>query len=249
MTRVLVTSAGGPGGYALVRALKSYDYEVVTTDVREHIGAASLADDHHITPPRDHPGFLKSLPRYDYWLPCNSEEAYLKHRSIDVWRCLDKHRLYSYLRDKAPHVLPMFWLSKPTQGAGGRGHALFMEYLEPPEYHVDVLMLDEPVILPRLVTDHYHKDGTLLHCQLVDNPVYKTVVRELLPFFAFEGVWNFQFMGGKLLEINPRISSQLYTKDWCLPHLMIEYALTGKVGEYTIPWGAEMKRYFTQETL
>lgn len=107
---------------------------------------------------------------------------------------------------------------------------MVMEYVEGMECAADVFCKDGRVLMGFVKTREAMRAGLAMGFRVVDSPVLwdyaKYVAAQLgLNYFA-----NIQFKGGKLLEVNPRISTMMIQEDFNMPWLAVKHTL-GLCGE------------------
>jgi carbamoyl-phosphate synthase large subunit len=115
------------------------------------------------------------------------------------------------------------------------------EFIEGAEHTVDVFCRDGRVLVGFVKTREAIKAGLAMRFETVEEPrLYRhaqTVVRALeLDCFA-----NIQFKGGKLLEVNPRVSTFVHQEDFNMPYLGIKYMLS-EVGDAELQAASERVR-------
>jgi len=129
---------------------------------------------------------------------------------------------------------------------------LVMEYLEGEECTTDPIALHGEMLLCMAKTVEAARWGVIVKGELVDRPELVEQTREILRAIPLSYNLNLQFIGGKLIEINPRVSSFIYQDDLIPPYLAIQLAL----GEITadevramqskVRIGRRMVRYMDQ---
>jgi len=129
---------------------------------------------------------------------------------------------------------------------------LVMEYLEGPEYTTDPIALDGDMLLCTTKTVEVARWGVVVKSQLVDKPELVEQTREILRTIPLSYNVNVQFIGDKLIEINPRVSTFIFQENLIAPYLAIRLAL----GELTsddvrtyqrrVRVGRRMVRYMDQ---
>jgi len=102
---------------------------------------------------------------------------------------------------------------------------LVMEKLEGEEIAVDVLCQDGEVLLYCARTVETQRSGVVMTGEIVDRPEIIEQVKAILKAIPLDYCVNLQFIGGKLIEINPRVSTFIYQDDLCMPWLAIQLAL------------------------
>jgi len=111
------------------------------------------------------------------------------------------------------------------EGASDFPSFLVMEYLEGMEYTTDPIALDGDMLLCTVKTVEAARWGVIVKGQLVDRPELVEQTREILRAIPLSYNVNIQFIGDKLIEINPRVSSFIYQPDLIAPYVAIRLAL------------------------
>ncbi len=129
---------------------------------------------------------------------------------------------------------------------------LVMEFLEGTEFTTDPIALDGDMLLCTTKTVEAARWGVIVKGQLVDCPELVEQTREILRAIPLSYNVNVQFIGDKLIEINPRVSSFVYQEDLIAPYLAIRLAL-GELSpddvrgyQQHIQVGRRMVRYMDQ---
>jgi hypothetical protein len=65
----------------------------------------------------------------------------------------------------------------------------------------------------------------------IDRPELVDLTRKVVRKLDLDYYQSVQWIGGKLLEINPRVSTFVYQEDFIIPYLGIKYALGELSGE------------------
>ena len=102
---------------------------------------------------------------------------------------------------------------------------LVMEYLEGVEYTTDPIALDGEMLLCTTKTVEAARWGVIVKGELVDRPELVGQTREILKAIPLSYCVNIQFIGDRLIEINPRVSSFIYQDELIAPYLAIRLAL------------------------
>jgi len=129
---------------------------------------------------------------------------------------------------------------------------LVMEYVEGQEVTADSLCLDGEALLTTVKTVEQARWGVIVRGELVDRPDLLAQTEEILHVIPLSYNVNLQFIGKKLIEINPRVSTFIYQDDLIAPYLAIKLALgeldTEGVRAYQarIAYGRRMVRYMDQ---
>ena len=129
---------------------------------------------------------------------------------------------------------------------------LVMEYLEGTEFTTDPIALDGDMLLCTTKTVEAARWGVIVKGQLVDRPDLVEQTREILRAIPLSYNVNIQFIGDRLIEINPRVSTFIFQEDLIAPYLAIRLALgelsSDDVREYQqrVRIGRRMARYMDQ---
>jgi carbamoyl-phosphate synthase large subunit len=129
---------------------------------------------------------------------------------------------------------------------------LVMEYLPGQEVTTDSLCLEGEKLLTTVKTVEQARWGVIVRGELVRRPDLVAQTREILRVIPLSYNVNLQFIGKKLIEINPRVSTFIYQVDLIAPYLAIKLAL-GELDadgvrsyEDRITYGRRMVRYMDQ---
>jgi len=137
---------------------------------------------------------------------------------------------------------------------GGKGfpEMLVMELVEGEELAVDALCRGGRTLIASAKTREAFRAGLAMEFRIIDRPDLLEHSRRLVEALALDWIVNVQFLGDRLLEINPRISTLVYQPDLNLPWLAVRLAL-GEIdadevaalnGRTTI--GRRVTRYYDQ---
>ncbi len=170
--------------------------------------------------------------------------------------CLNKGETYNALKgiiDLPEYVYSKTGLVvKPENGKGGKGvkyleEKFAMERLKGEEIDVDVLSDGKELLVAECKTRERAYGGVLMEGQIVQRPEIVSQIKKILEVIPLRYMSVFQFIGGKLLEINPRIAGAVI--DQKLPYLAIKYALGETTKEilkrYKIPYNKRIAKYTT----
>jgi len=117
-------------------------------------------------------------------------------------------------------------------GALGRGpfpRLLLMEYVSGPEFVVDAFVKDGEIVLHQVKTREAVRAGVAMSFRTVDLPELVTVSRHICRALGLDAFVSIQFIGNRLIEVNPRVSTFVYQEDFILPYLGVKFAL-GELG-------------------
>jgi carbamoyl-phosphate synthase large subunit len=102
---------------------------------------------------------------------------------------------------------------------------LVMELVDGPEHTVDGICRDGRLVLGHAKTREAMRAGLAMWFETVDRPDLVAAADRLAGELGLDWLVNVQFIGGRLLEINPRISTVMYQEDLNLPYLALRHAL------------------------
>jgi carbamoyl-phosphate synthase large subunit len=129
---------------------------------------------------------------------------------------------------------------------------LVMEYVAGQEVTSDCLCLDGEALLTTVKTVEQARWGVIVRGELVRRPDLVTQTYDILRVIPLSYCVNLQFIGDKLIEINPRVSTFIYQEDLIAPYLAVKLALgeldLEGVRAYRdrIAYGRRMVRYMDQ---
>jgi glutathione synthase/RimK-type ligase-like ATP-grasp enzyme len=129
---------------------------------------------------------------------------------------------------------------------------IVQEYLDGPEETVDAICLAGELLLPMTRTREALRAGLAMDFTLIDRPREEEYSARLAAELQMDYFLSVQFKGGKLMEINPRVSTIVYTPEINPPALAVGLALgTTDPGELRrlrprVPIGRRAIRYFDQ---
>ncbi|MFA4965869.1 MAG: ATP-grasp domain-containing protein [Thermoleophilia bacterium] len=104
---------------------------------------------------------------------------------------------------------------------------MLMEYVDSPEVTVDLFADRGEVVFHQVRTREEFLTGLAMAFKTIDRPDLVELSREVVRHLGLDYYQSIQWIGGKLLEINPRVSTFVYQEDFIIPYLGIKYALGG----------------------
>ena len=102
---------------------------------------------------------------------------------------------------------------------------LVMEYVKGDEHTVDAICRGGRMVLGHAKTREAVRAGLAMFFATCDRPDLVEASRAILAELDVDWFVNVQFLGGRLLEINPRISTIVYQEDMGMPYLAVKHAL------------------------
>jgi carbamoyl-phosphate synthase large subunit len=106
---------------------------------------------------------------------------------------------------------------------------MLMEYVDAPEITVDLFADKGEVIFHQTRTREEFLTGLAMAFKTIDRPDLVELTRKVIRHLDLDYYQSVQWIGGKLLEINPRVSTFVYQEDFIIPYLGIKYTL-GEIG-------------------
>ena len=102
---------------------------------------------------------------------------------------------------------------------------LVMEFLTEPERTVDGIADGSRIVLQATRTRESVRCGLGMYFVTLDAPELVEASERVVAEFGLEWFFSIQFMGEKVIEINPRISTMMIQEDFNLPWLAVKRAL------------------------
>lgn len=230
---------------AIARAMNKYEMYQVLRDV---INVHKYRYVHTLT------DFLKAIDELGY--PDNAvvfkppvSKGSRGFRIIDPK--VDRKRQLLYEKPTAKYI-SLDEFTKIFEGNTNFPELLVMEYLEGEACDCNTLAMDGKELLTDVKTREQDRWGVIVKGELVQRDELVEQIRKILKKIKLSYCVNFQFIGDKLVEINPRVSSFIYQKELIVPYLAIKLAL-GEIEEGDIiamrdkmDYGRRMIRYMDQ---
>jgi carbamoyl-phosphate synthase large subunit len=102
---------------------------------------------------------------------------------------------------------------------------MLMEYVDAPEITVDLFADRGEVVFHQTRTREEFLTGLAMAFKTIDRPDLVELSRNVVRHLGLDYFQSVQWIGGRLLEINPRVSTFVYQEDFIIPYLGIKYAL------------------------
>jgi len=102
---------------------------------------------------------------------------------------------------------------------------MLVEYVDAPEITVDLFADKGEVVFHQTRTREEFLTGLAMAFKTIDRPGLVELTRKVVRHLGLDYYQSVQWIGGKLLEINPRVSTFVYQEDFIIPYLGIKYAL------------------------
>jgi carbamoyl-phosphate synthase large subunit len=107
---------------------------------------------------------------------------------------------------------------------------LVMDYIRGPEHTVDAICRNGRILVGHAKTRESVRAGLAMFFATMDAEDLVGWSRALVGELGVDWFVNVQFIGGRLLEINPRISTIVYQDDLNMPYLAVKHAI-GEIDE------------------
>jgi carbamoyl-phosphate synthase large subunit len=108
---------------------------------------------------------------------------------------------------------------------------MLMEYVDAPEITVDLFADRGEVVFHQTRTREEFLTGLAMAFKTIDRPDLVELSRAVVRHLELDYFQSIQWIGGRLLEINPRVSTFVYQEDFIIPYLGIKYALGELTGD------------------
>lgn len=102
---------------------------------------------------------------------------------------------------------------------------LLMEYVDGPEITVELFADRGEMVVHQARTREAIRAGLAMAVRTVDRPDLVELTRRVVRHLGLDYYQSVQWIGGKLLEVNPRVSTFVYQEDFNIPYLGIKYTL------------------------
>ena len=102
---------------------------------------------------------------------------------------------------------------------------MLVEYVDAPEITVDLFADKGEMVFHQTRTREEFLTGLAMAFKTIDRPDLVELSRKVVLHLTLDYFQSIQWIGGKLLEINPRVSTFVYQEDFIIPYLGIKYAL------------------------
>ncbi len=102
---------------------------------------------------------------------------------------------------------------------------LVCEFMEGEEVTYDAFCEKGEILLGFTKTREKMRAGLAMYFQMVGNPEFQEMAKEIIRILDYDYFINIQFKGGKLMEINPRVSTFVHQENVNIPRLAVDYIL------------------------
>jgi predicted ATP-grasp superfamily ATP-dependent carboligase len=277
--KVLLTAAGFHGAEPLIKSLKKKGIRVVGTDMNKNSPARFYCDGFYQVKSGRIDGYMEEMlnvlgqeqpniiiPGSSYEvvplsifkkdIESTEEMKVLTSRQEVNEICIDKVKTYEKLEGviDLPKWVAGDLIIKDPMGKGARevkqDKGLAMEFLKGEQIDVDVLAYEGELLKAICKTRERAYGGTLVEGQIVDRPEIIEQIKKILKVLPIDYLSVFQFIGGKLIEINPRLAGAMFLQDINIVEMAIQLALGNKtkqqIKKIQIPFNRKIARFITQ---
>ena len=141
---------------------------------------------------------------------------------------------------------------KSTVGKKEIPELMIMEYLEGTELKIDPVLQNGEMLTCSVKNRLNFASGLAMGFEMIDDSEAINYARNLLKHLPMDYCIDISTRGGVLMEINPRVSTYIYSENYCAPHLALKLAMgemtADEIKNYQtkIPVGKKMFRYYGQ---
>ena len=141
---------------------------------------------------------------------------------------------------------------KSTVGKKEIPELMIMEYLEGVELKIDPVLQDGEMLTCSVKNRLNFASGLAMGFEMIDDIEAINYARSLLKHLPMDYCIDISTRGGVLMEINPRVSTYIYSENYCAPYLALKLAMgemsADEIKDYqtNLPIGKKMFRYYGQ---
>ena len=141
---------------------------------------------------------------------------------------------------------------KSTVGKKEIPPLMVMEYLDGIELKIDPVLQNGEILTCSVKNRLNFASGLGMEYEMIEDENALKFAKELLKYLPMDYCIDISTRGGVLMEINPRISTYIYSEDYCPPYLSLKLAMeemtADEIRDYQtkLPIGKKMFRYYGQ---
>lgn len=129
---------------------------------------------------------------------------------------------------------------------------MIMEYLDGVELKIDPILQDGEMLTCSVKNRLNFASGLAMGFEMIEDHQALQYAKKLLAHLPMDYCIDISTRGGMLMEINPRVSTYIYGKNYCAPYLSLKLAMGEMTSEEVksyqseLPIGKKMFRYYGQ---
>lgn len=141
---------------------------------------------------------------------------------------------------------------KSTVGKKEIPELMVMEYLDGVELKIDPVLQNGEMLTCSVKNRLNFASGLAMGFEMIEDDTALSYAEKLLEHLPMDYCIDISTRGGVLMEINPRVSTYIYSEKYCAPHLALKLAMDemspDEVRDYQkkLPVGKKMFRYYGQ---
>ena len=141
---------------------------------------------------------------------------------------------------------------KSTVGKKEMPELMVMEYLDGVELKIDPVLQNGEILTCSVKNRLNFASGLAMGFEMIEDDTALNYAEKLLEHLPMDYCIDISTRGGVLMEINPRVSTYIYSEKYCAPYLALKLAMDEmsleEVKDYqkNLPIGKKMFRYYGQ---
>lgn len=141
---------------------------------------------------------------------------------------------------------------KSTVGKKEIPELMVMEYLDGVELKIDPVLQNGEMLTCSVKNRLNFASGLAMGFEMIEDDIALSYAEKLLEHLPMDYCIDISTRGGVLMEINPRVSTYIYSEKYCAPYLALKLAMEEispeEVRDYQkkLPIGKKMFRYYGQ---
>ena len=141
---------------------------------------------------------------------------------------------------------------KSTVGKREIPELMVMEYLDGVELKIDPVLQNGEMLTCSVKNRLNFASGLAMGFEMIEDDIALSYAEKLLEHLPMDYCIDISTRGGVLMEINPRVSTYIYSEKYCAPYLALKLAMEEispeEVRDYQkkLPIGKKMFRYYGQ---
>ena len=141
---------------------------------------------------------------------------------------------------------------KSTVGKKEIPELMVMEYLDGVELKIDPVLQNGEMLTCSVKNRLNFASGLAMGFEMIEDDIALSYAEKLLEHLPMDYCIDISTRGGVLMEINPRVSTYIYSEKYCAPYLALKLAMDeispDEIRDYQkkLPVGKKMFRYYGQ---